>query len=80
MCKSLGCKPVASPDHFTPDSLASVDTVEELVIGGESNCMKFTGIQSAGKTVSLLIRASNENLLAEVIFCSVFKSPGLFML
>jgi len=65
VCKSLGCKPVASPDHFTPDSLASVDTVEELVIGGESNCMKFTGIQSAGKTVSLLIRASNENLLAE---------------
>jgi len=65
VCKSLGCKPVASPDHFTPDSLASVDCVEELPIGGESNCMKFTGIQSAGKTVSMLIRASNENLLAE---------------
>lgn len=40
VCKSLGCKPVASPDHFTPDSLATVDCVEELPIGGESNCMK----------------------------------------
>ena len=27
--------------------------------------IQFTGIQSAGKTVSMLIRASNENLLAE---------------
>jgi T-complex protein 1 subunit delta len=65
VCKTLGCKPVASPDHFTPESLASVDMVEEVQIGGGNNCLKFTGIQSEGKTVSLLIRASNENLLAE---------------
>jgi len=65
VCKTLGCKPVASPDHFTPESLALVDLVEEIPIGGDNNCLKFTGIQNAGKTVSLLIRASNENLLAE---------------
>jgi len=65
VCKTLGCKPVASPDHFTDGSLANVDLVEEIQIGGDNNCLKFTGIQSAGKTVSLLIRASNENLLAE---------------
>lgn len=65
VCKTLGCKPVASPDHFTPESLAAVDVVEEIAIGGSNNCLKFTGIQNASKTVSLLIRASNENLLAE---------------
>merc|ERR1712130_54519 len=65
VCKTLGCKPVASPDHFTPESLAAVDVVEEIAIGGSNNCIKFTGIQNASKTVSLLIRASNENLLAE---------------
>lgn len=65
ICKTLGCHPVASADHFTPESLANVDLVEEVAIGGESNCTKFTGIQNAGKTVSVLIRASNENLLAE---------------
>lgn len=65
ICKTLGLSPVASCDHFLPESLASVDLVEEIPIGGESNCTKFTGIQSVGKTVSLLIRASNDNLLAE---------------
>jgi T-complex protein 1 subunit delta len=65
ICKTLGCHPVASADHFTPESLANIDLVEEVAIGGESNCTKFTGIQNAGKTVSVLIRASNENLLAE---------------
>lgn len=65
VCKTLGCKPVASADHFTPESLAHVDMVEEIPIGGDNNCLKFTGIQAEGKTVSLLIRASNENLLAE---------------
>ena len=40
VCKTLGCKPVASPDHFTPESLAAVDVVEEIAIGGSNNCIK----------------------------------------
>ena len=40
ICKTLGCHPVASADHFTPESLANVDLVEEVAIGGESNCTK----------------------------------------
>jgi len=65
ICKSLGCRPVASPDHFTPEALATVDNVDELPIGIGNNCLKFTGINYQSKTVSVLIRSSNENLLAE---------------
>ena len=40
ICKTLGCHPVASADHFSPEALANVDLVEEVAIGGESNCTK----------------------------------------
>ena len=33
VCKSLGCAPVASLDHFTADKLASADLVEEASTG-----------------------------------------------
>ena len=42
ICKTLGCHPVASADHFTPEALANVDLVEEISIGGESNCTKVS--------------------------------------
>ena len=29
VCKSLGCSPIASLDHFTPDKLADAGLVEE---------------------------------------------------
>ena len=33
VCKSLGCSPVASLDHFTADKLASAELVEEVSTG-----------------------------------------------
>ena len=33
VCKSLGCAPVASLDHFTADKLAGADLVEEVSTG-----------------------------------------------
>jgi len=30
ICKSLGCRPIASLDHFTAESLATADLVEEI--------------------------------------------------
>ena len=33
VCKSLGCAPVASLDHFTADKLATADLVEEVSTG-----------------------------------------------
>lgn len=87
VCKALGCKPIASLDHFTPEALASVDLVEEI---GGSRIIKMTGIQSpntsGAKTVNILLRGSNKLMLEEsersihdalcVIRCLV-KKPSL---
>lgn len=64
VCKSLGCSPVASLDHFTVDKLASADLVEE-VSTGSSKVVKITGIAKAGKTVSIIVRGSNKLMLEE---------------
>merc|ERR1712018_567318 len=64
VCKSLGCAPVASLDHFTADKLASADLVEE-VSTGSSKVVKITGIAKAGRTVSIIVRGSNKLMLEE---------------
>ena len=33
VCKSTGCKPIASIDHFTSDMLANAELVEEVNVG-----------------------------------------------
>lgn len=63
--KSLGCRPVASVDHFTPETLGSADLVEEINTGEYGKVIKATGVQNSGKAVSLLIRGSNKLLLDE---------------
>ena len=40
ICKTLGCRPVASADHFTPEVLAHVENVDELPVGIGNNCLK----------------------------------------
>lgn len=30
VCKTLGCRPIASLDHFTAENLVNVDLVEEM--------------------------------------------------
>merc|ERR1712038_1235105 len=62
--KTLACKPIASLDHFQPDMLGSADLVEE-VQAGTGKVVKFSGIQNAGKTVSIIIRGSNKLMLEE---------------
>lgn len=64
VCKSLGCAPVASLDHFTADKLASADLVEE-VSTGSSKVVKITGISKFGRTVSIIVRGSNKLMLEE---------------
>ena len=65
-CKSLGCKPIASIDHMTPEMLGTAELVEE-VQAGASKIVKISGITSptAGKTVSILLRGSNKLVLDE---------------
>ncbi|KAM7448923.1 T-complex protein 1 subunit delta [Porites harrisoni] len=64
ICKSLGCKPIASLDHFTPEMMASAELVEEVNLG-TSKVVKVTGITTPGRTVSILVRGSNKLVLEE---------------
>jgi len=62
--KTLGCEPVASLDHFTTEKLGKAGEVMEETIG-DSRIVKFTGVQSEIKTVSILLRASHSLTLEE---------------
>ncbi|XP_048585680.1 T-complex protein 1 subunit delta [Nematostella vectensis] len=64
ICKSIGCKPIASLDHFNPDMLASAELVEEVSVG-TSKVVKITGVSNPGNTVSVLVRGSNKLVLEE---------------
>uniref|UniRef100_A0A4D5R9J4 T-complex protein 1 subunit delta n=1 Tax=Scolopendra viridis TaxID=118503 RepID=A0A4D5R9J4_SCOVI len=64
ICKSLGCRPIASIDHFVPEALGSAELIEEFPVGS-SKYVKVTGVQNPGKTVTVLIRGSNKLVLEE---------------
>jgi len=64
VCKTVGCRPIASLDHFSADMLGSAELVEEVQTG-DSKIVKVTGIVNPGKTVSVLIRGSNKLVLEE---------------
>ncbi|XP_005093436.1 T-complex protein 1 subunit delta [Aplysia californica] len=64
VCKTIGCRPIASVDHFTPENLGTAELVEEVQTGS-SKIVKMTGIQVPGQTVTVLIRGSNKLVLEE---------------
>merc|ERR1719420_2764915 len=64
LCKTIGCRPIASLDHFTAENLTSADLVEEMQTGS-SKCVKITGMATPGKTCSIIIRGSNKLVLEE---------------
>lgn len=64
VCKTLGCRPIASLDHFLPEHMVSADLVEEVQTGN-SRFVKVTGIQNPGRTVTVLVRGSNKLVLEE---------------
>lgn len=64
VCKTLGCRPVASLDHFSPETMGAAELVEEIQAGG-SKLVKVTGVQNPGRTVSILLRGSNRQVLEE---------------
>lgn len=61
----LGCRPVASVDHFNADALGYADLVEEIPTGGDGKVIKVTGVQNPGHAVSILLRGSNKLVLEE---------------
>lgn len=64
VCKTLGCRPIASLDHFLPENLVSADLAEEMA-SGTNKFVKITGIQNQGRTVSVIVRGSNKLVLEE---------------
>merc|ERR1719410_2060604 len=64
IARSLGCKPVASPDHLSEDKLGSAALAEEMYTSG-GRIVKITGVANPGNTVSVLIRGSNNLVLEE---------------
>lgn len=56
--QTLGCDPVASLDHFTPERLGSASLVADEAVSGGGRITRITGVP--GKTtVTVLCRASN---------------------
>lgn len=98
LAKSLGCRPIADIEAFTEEKLATAELVEEVVRDGGCHYVQITGVKApsvtpAGqqakqpsRTVSILCRGNNEQVLAEadrslhdalcVIRCLV-KKPAL---
>jgi len=64
LCKTLGCRPIASLDHFTSENLSSAELVEEVQTGS-SKAVRITGMATPGKTCSIVIRGSNKLVLEE---------------
>ncbi|XP_071454958.1 T-complex protein 1 subunit delta [Hetaerina americana] len=64
VCKTLGCRPIASLDHFLPEYFGNAELVEEVQTGS-SKFVKVTGIQNQGHTVTVLVRGSNKLVLEE---------------
>jgi T-complex protein 1 subunit delta len=63
--KTIGAIPVASIDHLTPDKLGRAKLIDEVTLSDESKILKITGVPAAGKTVSILVRGSNQLVLDE---------------
>ena len=65
ICKTINAVPVPHVDQFTKEKLGSADLVEEISEGQESKYIKVTGCPKQSKTVSNLIRGSNQLVLEE---------------
>jgi T-complex protein 1 subunit delta len=65
VCKSIGCRPVASVDHFVAESLGSADLVEQVDTGSGGKIVRVTGVQHPGRAISILLRGSNKLVLDE---------------
>lgn len=63
--KTIGATPVAHIDQFKAEKLGSAALVAEESAGGLSKIIKVTGTPNVGKTVSVLLRGSNQLVLDE---------------
>ena len=66
ICRTLGCQPIAHIDSMTKDKLGEAGHVGDVAMPGSGHkVVKFTGVKNPGKTMTVLLRGSNELVLAE---------------
>ena len=64
LAKALALRPIAHPDHLTPEKLGSAALVEEVKCGA-GRIVQVTGVVGGGRTATALLRGSNALVLAE---------------
>jgi len=64
ICRTVGCLPVAHVDSFTAEKLGSAGLVEEVSMGS-GRVTKVTQVPNPGRTVTVLLRGSNQLVLDE---------------
>jgi T-complex protein 1 subunit delta len=66
ICRTLGCQPIAHPDQCAPEKLGHAAYVADVWMeGGGNKVVKFTGVANPGKTMTVLLRGSNDFVLSE---------------
>ena len=66
ICRTLGCAPIAHVDALSADKLGGAEHVGDVVMPGSGHkVVKFTGVKNPGKTMTVLLRGSNDLVLAE---------------
>ena len=65
ICKTINAIPVPHIDQFTKDKLGTANLVEEASAGSDKKVVKITGCPVQNKTVSILVRGSNQLVLEE---------------
>ncbi|XP_034045038.1 LOW QUALITY PROTEIN: T-complex protein 1 subunit delta [Thalassophryne amazonica] len=65
ICKTIGTKPIAHVDHFTPEMLGTAELAEEVNLDGSGKLVKITGCTNPGKTVSIVVRGSKQLVIEE---------------
>lgn len=63
--KTIGATPVAHVDQLKAEKLGAAGLVEEVSAGGAAKIVKVTECPNQGKTVSILMRGSNQLVLDE---------------
>eukprot|EP01087_Luapelamoeba_hula_P015884 TRINITY_DN480_c0_g1_i1.p1 TRINITY_DN480_c0_g1~~TRINITY_DN480_c0_g1_i1.p1 ORF type:complete len:531 (+),score=95.39 TRINITY_DN480_c0_g1_i1:48-1640(+) len=64
ICKTVGCRPIASIESFTADRLGTAKLVEEMH-GPGGGLVKISGVPNTGKTVTIIVRGSNKLVIDE---------------
>ena len=84
--KTIGATPVAHIDNLTPEKLGHATRCGEERLNDDTMIFKITGVHTDVKTVSLLVRGSNELVIDEAersihdalcVVRSLIKNRGL---